>query len=408
MFDYLLVGGGLQNGLIALALLSSRPGARVALVERGHSIGGNHLWSFHAGDVPDDARALVDPLVAHRWPGYDVIFPGSRRALDEAYAAIPSSRLDAAVRDRLGSAPGCALFLGTSVTEVAPHRVTLADGRRLEAHLVIDARGPSALPADLAAGYQKFLGLELRVDPGTCPHRAVLMDASVPQRDGLRFFYVLPLSADRVLVEETYFSDTPCFDPEQVRPSVLTYALERGLTPLEIVREETGVLPLPWRLQPPPPTPGLLIAGYQGGWFHPTTGYSLPCALRLARVVASHSPSDLPTSAELEALCAARDEQLSFCLLLNRALFTAFAPEARVHAMERFYESPSATIRRFYAMTFTLADRLRLVWGRPPRGLSLRRAFEIYRHADGRAQASTPFLGTDHSSVPCVPHPRKR
>ena len=39
-----LIGGGLQNGLIALATLAARPSARIALFERGPTLGGNHLW----------------------------------------------------------------------------------------------------------------------------------------------------------------------------------------------------------------------------------------------------------------------------------------------------------------------------------------------------------------------------
>ena len=35
----------------------------------------------------------------------------------------------------------------------------------------------------------------------------VVMDATVPQEDGFRFVYALPLDPDRVLVEDTYFSD---------------------------------------------------------------------------------------------------------------------------------------------------------------------------------------------------------
>ena len=39
-FDLILVGGGLQNGLIALAVRSRWPHARIALVERGDHVGG--------------------------------------------------------------------------------------------------------------------------------------------------------------------------------------------------------------------------------------------------------------------------------------------------------------------------------------------------------------------------------
>ena len=100
----MLVGGGLQSALLALALRARRPNATLALVEREARLGGNHTWSFHDGDVAP-ARAWVEPLVAHRWPGYDVVFPDSRRRLDHGYATIPSARLDAVVRERLPRRP---------------------------------------------------------------------------------------------------------------------------------------------------------------------------------------------------------------------------------------------------------------------------------------------------------------
>ena len=49
------------------------------------------------------------------------------------------------------------------------------------------------------------------------------MDATVPQRDGFRFMYVLPLAEDRLLVEDTTFSDSPRLDQEALRESVHEY-----------------------------------------------------------------------------------------------------------------------------------------------------------------------------------------
>ncbi|HEY5949014.1 MAG TPA: lycopene cyclase family protein, partial [Kofleriaceae bacterium] len=67
--DYALVGGGLQNGLIAVAIREHQPDARIVMIERGAAPGGNHTWCFHAGDAPAGARAWIDPLVTVRWPG---------------------------------------------------------------------------------------------------------------------------------------------------------------------------------------------------------------------------------------------------------------------------------------------------------------------------------------------------
>ena len=105
MDEYLLVGGGLQNALVALALLERRPETRLCLVERAERLGGNHTWCFHADDVPEQARELIEPLVVRRWPAHDVCFPQRRRRLASAYAALTSERLHHVVTARLARAP---------------------------------------------------------------------------------------------------------------------------------------------------------------------------------------------------------------------------------------------------------------------------------------------------------------
>jgi hypothetical protein len=69
-FDYVLVGGGLQNGLIATALRKRQPESRIALIEREGALGGNHTWCFHGTDVASASRDWLERLVVHAWPGY--------------------------------------------------------------------------------------------------------------------------------------------------------------------------------------------------------------------------------------------------------------------------------------------------------------------------------------------------
>ena len=70
------------------------------------------------------------------------------------------------------------------------------------------------------------------------------MDATVPQADGFRFVYVLPLAEDRVLVEDTYFSDTDLLEREALRERALAYAQEKGLSPV-LGRPRGGGRPAP-------------------------------------------------------------------------------------------------------------------------------------------------------------------
>jgi lycopene beta-cyclase len=368
--EYVLVGGGLQNALVALALLERRPETRLCLVERGEQLGGNHTWCFHADDVPESARALIEPLVVRRWPAHDVVFPSRRRRVASAYAALTSERLHQAVTARLARAPH-ARILRASVRDVKPGSAALDDGSELRGELIVDARGPDPL-AQPAAGYQKFVGLELALSERRAPELPVLMDATVPQLDGFRFMYVLPFEPDRVLIEDTYYSTRPELDAVALRQRVLGYAESAGLPVRSVIREERGVLPIPTALLRPPSSAGLVRAGYGGGLFHPTTGYSLPIALRFALFLAER-PARGALGHDYRCWRAAHERQAQFCLLLNRLLFGAFAPDDRYHVLERFYGLPESTIRRFYALDTHAADRARILCGRPPRGFSLRR-----------------------------------
>src|SRR3954452_18130600 len=111
-FDYLLIGGGLQNALIALAVLKREPEARVCLVERGAALGGNHLWCFHGFDLSPAGQALVAPLVVRRWDGYSVRFPTFERRLDTPYAVVSSERVAEYVSSVFARTPRSRLILG--------------------------------------------------------------------------------------------------------------------------------------------------------------------------------------------------------------------------------------------------------------------------------------------------------
>jgi lycopene beta-cyclase len=291
------------------------------------------------------------------------------RILEQPYAAISSERFHQVVAESLIKADGCLLATGASAEEITAGRVTLADGRVLEGW-VVDARGPAA-ETDLAgAGFQKFVGLELELNTPAQISLPTVMDARVTQHDGYRFVYVLPFSERRVLVEDTYFADGPVLDRDLLRERVHAYAREQGWDVAGVVREEAGVLPMPWTGPIPAPIATPFVAGYRGGWFHPGTGYSLPVAVRVAQLIADSAPEP-PTRAALEALHAHFRRQAWFTRALNWALFRGAVPDQRWRILERFYRLPEETILRFYALELDWRRDARIVVGKPPGGLRI-------------------------------------
>jgi len=365
--DIAIVGAGLAGGLLTLALKKKRPDLDVRLIEGSGRIGGNHLWSFFASDVADADRWIVAPLISYGWKSYDVAFPGHSRTLNAAYYSIESERLDSVVRAAL---PQGALMTRRKVLGASPTAVVMADGDRVEAKGVIDARGPGDLGL-LELGWQKFLGRELRL---TEPHEALrpmVMDATVEQIDGYRFVYCLPFAATRMFVEDTYYSDTPELDRDLLSARIDDYGAARGWQVDTIAREEGGVLPVAmggdfeeyWR------SGGNKVAkaGMRAGLFHPTTGYSLPDAVRTAAMIAG--ASDLAGAALHDLthrFARSMWRRRGFYRMLDKMLFKAAEPAERYRILERFYRLDPRLIGRFYAGRSTMTDKARLLMGKPP------------------------------------------
>jgi len=364
--DLILVGGGLANSLIAQRILRQRPDFPLLVVERGASLGGNHTWSFHDSDLTTYQRRWIEPLIAHRWTHHELRFPNRDRIMDGGYNSVTSERLHEVV----GPALGNRMRLDTEVAEVTPSGIVLTNGDRIEARAVIDGRGdPGSDHLDI--GYQKFLGLFVRLADPHGLSGPILMDATVGQTDGYRFVYTLPFSDTEALIEDTYYADEPALDRPRLRAGIETYAAEQGWTIAAMTGEEVGVLPIVlggdinafWAVGPE----RVARSGMRGAFFHPTTGYSLPEAVRLADEIAAIPDLE---SASLFELTRCRSEEIwrrtGYYRLLNRMLFRAAEPELRYRIFERFYGLSGGLIRRFYAGRLKWIDKVRVVIGKPP------------------------------------------
>jgi len=364
-FDLILAGGGLANSLIAWRLRTERPSLRILVLEQGKRLGANHTWSFHESDLDAQQQRWIAPLVAHRWPRYDVKFPDLARTLDGGYASIASADLARVIEPALGPA----LRTGVWIDAVTPTSVQLADGETLHARAVIDGRGMGP-NHHLALGYQTFLGQELRLQSAHGLTAPVIMDASVAQQGGYRFVYLLPFGPDRLLVEDTHYVDGAGWEPERLRANIAAYVAARGWQVRDVLREEQGSLPIVlagdferfWDALQGQPSVGL-----RAGLFHPTTGYSLPHAVRLAERIAGLQDLSAPS-----LFGAIRDQARQswqgqrFFRMLNRMLFLAGSPDHRWRVMQRFYRLPAPLIARFYAGRLNLGDKARLLTGKPP------------------------------------------
>lgn len=373
--DIAILGGGLAGCLIALALNRHRPETRVKVFESGPALGGNHVWSFFDTDIAPEHRELVEPLITESWQDYDVHFPEHSRILHAVYNSITSEQLDRVVQDAL---PADSIVTDARVKSATATSVTLASGETILAGGVIDTRGPGDLDT-LSCGWQKFMGQMLHL---SAPHgldRPIVMDATVEQVDGYRFVYCLPFGPDKLFVEDTYYSDTSDLDTQAISARISEYAAARGWDIVKAGRTETGVLPVVtggdfeayWNST----DSSIAKAGARAGLYHPLTSYSLPDAVRFAHHIAAQSDISGDALAKLSHdYCARSWREAGYYRMLTKMLFYGAETENRYLILQRFYTLPEKLIRRFYAGTSGLYDKLRVLVGKPPipisRGIS--------------------------------------
>lgn len=359
----IFVGGGLANGLAAFRLQATRPDVDWMLVERGPSLGGDHTWSCHGFDLSLDAKKWLQPLVAKEWPRHEVRFPHGTRTFETPYLSIRSPLF----HHHLMKALGPRVRLSTDVAAVHHDRVVLTTGEVVHGALVVDGRGLDPRNPPQGVGFQKFRGLFVATAKPHGLKHPIIMDATVPQLGGYRFLYALPWSDTELLIEDTYYDESLDLPGSDKDPAIVSYLEKLGIQDLTVTGVENGILPIPLHgASLPQGTPAIVKSGLAAGLFHPTTGYSLPDAVRFADWLCAQP--DL-SSATLAPMAQARAHQHwrrgSFYRRLNNMLFRATPPEQRYKILAKFYEHDSRLISRFYAGRLTVFDPIRILRRKP-------------------------------------------
>lgn len=349
----IIIGGGLWGGLLAWTYQKRMPETDFVLYESGSKLGGNHTWCFHDSDISQDAMKLLTPFLRKSWDKYEVSFPSYRRVVDIPYHAISSDQFDKIIKETI---PESKIRLNSSIN------VTEALD---EAKLVFDCRG---LQTYKNCGHQKFLGLEVETSAPHGLNHPILMDATVPQLDGFRFIYVLPFNESTLLVEDTRYSNNPDLDITKYREEVMSFMISKGWKESRILREECGILPLPFHYERTQENFGDAIN--LRGIFHDTTGYSLPDAVRLIDSIVRVGMDKEKILARVRDYRKETESNRNFFCFLNRMMFQAADDNDRYKTLEFFYRAQESAISKFYAGKMSGLDKALFFLGKPPVSIS--------------------------------------
>lgn len=370
-YGFIFIGGGLSSVLAAYTWLKQGYSKPMLMIEQSKQLCGNHTWSFNETDILPEAWHLLKPLISASWTRYEVKFPKINKTLNIPYHSIFSESLALHIQKLCAENPLLNILTGQKATVIQQGSthinpvIQAEDGQEYTADWVIQATGTGQNYTDTA--YQKFLGLEVILENSANVQYPVIMDATVPQKDGFRFMYILPFENHRILIEDTYYSLNSHLDVSYLTQEIEQYAQSKNWKIKEIIRTEKGILPIPLRQNPPKMIKGkVLPLGMHADLFHVTTGYSLAVNYNFIWQMYSHlNQKDLNTIWYKKQQNFYKSMQ--FYRMMNRFLFIAGKTDKRYKFLETFYQRQSeGAVARFYAGNSTLKDKMNIFSGKAP------------------------------------------
>ncbi|MGN6673922.1 MAG: lycopene cyclase family protein [Thermomicrobiales bacterium] len=285
-YDAIIAGGGVAGLTLAHSLVQSRLHDRSLLVidqdAAGHDDHSLSYWSRQP--MPFDA------VVRQSWDTLRVTTGGRERVIGLGpyrYRTLRARDFTCLIRRELAAHPNVDVV--TSVVERlddgAEYAQAVAGGARYEGRWIFDSRwatpAHSPYPQLYYDARQSFVGAVIAAAAGAFdPSAVTFLDFRTSQRDGVRFFYVLPYSPHRAFIEYVALDADPP-DRKQYQQALREYVeTVLGITAYRVVAEEHGTSPMTDRPFPRRLGQRIMAIGALGGRIKPSSGFGIT---RIAR-----------------------------------------------------------------------------------------------------------------------------
>lgn len=352
-YNMIMAGGGIAA--LSLAYHLSRSPLRdysLLIVDRDNKEQNDRTLSYWSAQPTP-----FDSIAAYTWDRLRVASPHLDHTFEldaYRYRMVRGSDFYRFVRGVLG--PNVTLLQGTvQAVEDRPNGARIIiDGQPYDAKWVFDSRLPHLKDDCLR---QHFIGWEIETDEDRFdPNTATFMDFRTPRPDEFSFFYVLPFSSRRALVEYVLV----CPGSEQALKDYIETAL--GITRYRITRREGGISPLSGGLSRRAGQFILNIGG-RGGRIKPSTGYAFTRIQRDSeRIVESLLRHGHPFAIPPDPRFFRLYDRLMLWMVRRRGfwsepLFTAMFKHNDLEHIFRFLDEEAPPLDRLW-LTVSLAPQL--------------------------------------------------
>ncbi len=362
----LILGGGCAGLSLAMQLAAlGRDCPRTVIIEPRTEYANDRTWCFWGS-----AAVPLADLSCHQWSTM-MVRAGRRIAFVDCaatpYRMIAAGDFYAAAQRAIAGNARITIAPGERVT-AAPvrqggHWQVTTDRASYAADTVVDTRPGAPAEQGGATLWQSFSGIEIDCDGAVFdPDCVDLMDFSLADPDRIQFTYVLPLSAQRALIEVTVFDAMPLTAADLAASLALAVAARVHGLPYRIRRSEQGILPMGIVPTGVPHDPTYVRAGLGHGGARPSSGYAFQRIQRWAGQCAARVAAGLPLQGHVaDPFLLQAMDQLFLSVLQSQP---ASAPALFVAL---FGQADGARVLRFLSDEGSLADYLGLIAALPAR-----------------------------------------
>lgn len=278
-YDYIICGAGLSGLILASRIFEDRffDGKNILLIDKDLKSSVNKTWCFW-----ETGNSVWKDYIVKSWD--TVIFKSKgfkkeKSLQNYSYKMIKSKFFLDSIINKIKQANNFDFFQDEIVDFIESENNVLVKTKSNQflANNVFNScvdideiKSKTSYPFLL----QHFLGWTIETEESVFNEKkATIMDFSIDQKDETRFFYVLPLSDKKALIEFTVFSKD-LLKKDEYELELIKYIKSLKIDKYKIIEDEFGVIPMTCYPFERKNTSKILNIGTAGGWTKPSSGYT--------------------------------------------------------------------------------------------------------------------------------------
>ena len=352
-FDFIIIGFGLSGITLFLELLK-RTKKKILIIEKKKKLNRDKNWCFWS--YPEN---LLTKKYRYSWKEVLIKYKNheiSKREQNYSYLQVYSDDLYKIAMDKLSKSNNIQLLLDQeikSLKETANGVYLNINNKNFFSEIVFDSR-----PSQIKSGklLQHFYGIEVNSNKKAFNTNEVTLMHFQDNNREIHFFYVLPFSEKKALVETTYFSKN-VYQKQKYFKDIKSY-LDKEYPKINFKYgfEERGIIPM-YEVENNTSSKIIKI-GTAGNWTRISTGYTLQNSFQKSKEIVNCIINKEKIKIKKTLVSNFLDK--IFCKYLE-----IYPENSNIVFMKFFNKLKLSTIIKFLTNTYQFIDLVKVIFSLP-------------------------------------------